>query len=294
MVRLRRLEQSLAQPVTILGKIEWLNPGGSDRDRVALAAIEAAEAAGILTPESTIIEPTSGNIGFSLALVCAARGYRLILTMPDIVPQQRVQLLRTLGAEVVLTPAMRGMQGAITRAKALLKSTPNSWMVDQFENPATVAAHEATGEEIWSQTEGSVDVLVSGVGTGGLITGAGRALKARNPAVRIVAVQPMASPVLTGGAAGSHRLFGIGAPFVPPLFDASVVDQIIDVSDKDAYATMRRLMREEGLFGGPSSGAAVAAALELAQQADYRDATIVVVLPDSIERYAGADIFSER
>lgn len=293
LVRLSRLERSLPHPVTLLAKLEWLNPGGSDKDRVALAMLDAAEAAGALTPDAVIIEPTSGNIGVALAMLCAVRGYRLILTMPDMVPKERVRLLRALGAEVILTPGMRGMRGAVTRSEALLKATPNSWSPRQFENPATVKAHETTGEEIWHQTNGSVDILVAGVGTGGVITGAGRALKAHRPGLRAVAVQPAASTVLTGGPAGAHRVYGLGAPFVPAVYDPAVVDEVINVSDDESYGTLRRVMSLEGLFAGPSSGAAVAGALQIARRKDNRDAAIVVVMPDSIERYSTTDALAD-
>lgn len=294
LVRLTRFERTLPQPVTLLAKLEWFNPGGSDKDRVAVGMLDAAEAAGLLTSETVIIEPTSGNIGVSLAMACAVRGYRLVLTMPDIVPKERVRLLRALGAEVVLTPGMRSMRGAITRAEALLKATPNSWSPRQFENPVTAQAHEATGEEIWRQSNGTVDMLVVGVGTGGIITGAGRALKAHKPDLRTVAVQPASSPVLTGGQAGPHRIYGLGAPFIPEVYDESVVDEIISISDDEAYSTLQRLMSVEGLFAGPSSGAALAGALQVARRKENRDATIVVVMPDSIERYSPTDALAEH
>ncbi|MCZ7572154.1 MAG: cysteine synthase family protein [Ardenticatenaceae bacterium] len=294
LVRLSRLEGSLPQPVTLLAKLEWLNPGGSDKDRVAVAMLDAAEAAGVLTPDTVIIEPTSGNIGLSLAMACAVRSYHLVLTMPDIVPKERVRLLRALGAEVILTPGMRGMRGAVTRADALRKATPNSWSPRQFENAATAAAHEITGEEIWQQTNGAVDILVAGVGTGGIISGAGRRLKAHKPGLRSIAVQPAASPVLTGGPAGSHRIYGLGAPFIPAVYDADIVEEVVNISDDEAYTTLHRVMTVEGLFAGPGSGAAVAGALQIAHRRENRDVTIVVIMPDSIERYSATDALSEH
>ncbi|HYN88392.1 MAG TPA: cysteine synthase family protein [Ardenticatenaceae bacterium] len=293
LVRLGHLERTLPQQVTLLAKLEWLNPTGSDKDRVAVAALDAAIADGLLAAGAVIVEPTSGNIGLSLSALCAARGYRLILTMPDVVPEGRIRLLRALGTEIVLTPGVLGMRGAVERAERLLHETPNSWSLRQFENPVTAAANELLGEEIWRQTQGSVDVLVAGVATGGIITGAARALKRRKPRVHSVAVQPAASPVLTGGTPAPHRLYGLGAPFVPQVYDSSVVDTVIDVADREGYEAMHRLMREEGLLGGPSSGAAVAGALEFARGA-ATGTTIVVVLPDSIERYCGTDVLADR
>jgi len=205
-----------------------------------------------------------------------------------------VRLLRALGAEVILTPGMRGMRGAVTRADALRKATPNSWSPRQFENPATAAAHEITGEEIWQQTNGAVDILVAGVGTGGIISGAGRRLKAHKPGLRSIAVQPAASPVLTGGPAGSHRIYGLGAPFIPAVYDADIVEEVVNISDDEAYTTLHRVMTVEGLFAGPGSGAAVAAALQIAHRRENRDVTIVVIMPDSIERYSATDALSEH
>lgn len=273
-------------PVTILGKLEAANPGGSAKDRVARAMVDAAEREGRLAPGGTIIEPTSGNTGVGLAMVAAARGYHLILTMPETMSVERRRLAAAYGAEVVLTPGPEGMAGAVARAEELAAATPNSIIAGQFDNPANPRAHyEATGPEIWADTEGSVDVLVAGVGTGGTISGSARFLKEKNPDLRAVAVEPAESQVLAGGAAGPHKIQGIGANFVPGNFDRSVVDEIVPVASDDAVTTMKWLAGELGVLVGISSGAAVAAALSLAERPDMAGKTIVAVLPDTGERY---------
>lgn len=285
------LSDLTSSPVTILGKLEAANPGGSAKDRVARAMVDAAEREGRLAPGGTIIEPTSGNTGVGLAMVAAARGYHLILTMPETMSVERRRLAAAYGAEVVLTPGPEGMAGAVARAEELAAATPNSIIAGQFDNPANPRAHyEATGPEIWADTEGSVDVLVAGVGTGGTISGSARFLKEKNPDLRAVAVEPAESQVLAGGAAGPHKIQGIGANFVPGNFDRSVVDEIVPVASDDAVTTMKRLAGELGVLVGISSGAAVAAALSLAERPDMAGKTIVAVLPDTGERYLSMDL----
>ena len=275
---------------TILGKYEATNPGGSIKDRVARAMIDAAEAEGRLVPGGTIIEPTSGNTGVGLAMLAAARGYSMVLVMPETMSVERRRLAAAYGAEIVLTPGAEGMSGAVARAAELAAATPGAIVAGQFENPANPQAHyDTTGPEIWEATGGSVDVLVAGVGTGGTITGAGRFLKERKPGVRIVAVEPAESPVLSGGAPGAHRIQGIGSGFVPAVFDAGVVDEIETVASDDAIAMKRRLAAEAGLLVGISSGAAVAAAAALAETGAWAGKTIVAVLPDTGERYLSMD-----
>ena len=274
----------------VLGKLEASNPGGSAKDRVARAMVDDAEHAGRLSPGGTIIEPTSGNTGVGLAMVAAARGYRLILTMPDTMSVERRALAAAYGATIELTPGAEGMAGAVARAEELAATTPNSIIAGQFDNPANPRAHyETTGREIWADTDGAVDVLVAGVGTGGTLCGSARFLKEKNPAVRAVAVEPAESQVLAGGPAGPHAIQGIGANFVPGNFDRSLVDEIIPVSSADALATWRRLERELGLLVGISSGAAVAAALALAARPESAGKTIVAVLPDTGERYLSVE-----
>ena len=285
------LSDLTSSPVTILGKLEAANPGGSAKDRVARAMVDAAEREGRLAPGGTIIEPTSGNTGVGLAMVAAARGYHLILTMPETMSVERRRLAAAYGAEVVLTPGPEGMAGAVARAEELAAATTNSIIAGQFDNPANPRAHyEATGPEIWADTEGSVDVLVAGVGTGGTISGSARFLKEKNPGLRSVAVEPAESQVLAGGAAGPHKIQGIGANFVPGNFDRSVVDEIVPVASDDAVTTMKRLAGELGVLVGISSGAAVAAALSLAERPDMAGKTIVAVLPDTGERYLSMDL----
>lgn len=283
-------EKGLARP--IIAKLEYFNPGGSAKDRIALAMIKQAEADGRLKPGATIIEPTSGNTGVGLALVAAVRGYRLILTMPETMSIERRQLVSAYGAKVVLTPAAEGMTGAIKEAERLRDSIDGALILQQFENKANPAAHFATtGPEIWDDTEGHVDVFVAGAGTGGTISGVGRYLKSKNPAVRIVAVEPTSSPVLSGGKAGPHAIQGIGAGFVPAVYDSSVVDEVMTVSNDDAMSTTRLLARSEGLLTGISSGAAAWAAAELARREELRDKTIVTLLPDTGERYLSTGVF---
>ena len=283
-------EKGLARP--IIAKLEYFNPGGSAKDRIALAMIKQAEADGRLKPGATIIEPTSGNTGVRLALVAAVRGYRLILTMPETMSIERRQLVSAYGAKVVLTPAAEGMTGAIKEAERLRDSIDGALILQQFENKANPAAHFATtGPEIWDDTEGHVDVFVAGAGTGGTISGVGRYLKSKNPAVRIVAVEPASSPVLSGGKAGPHAIQGIGAGFVPAVYDSSVVDEVMTVSNDDAMSTTRLLARSEGLLTGISSGAAAWAAAELARREELHDKTIVTLLPDTGERYLSTGVF---
>ncbi len=283
-------EKGIARP--IIAKLEYFNPGGSAKDRIALAMIRQAEEDGTLRPGATIIEPTSGNTGVGLALVAAVRGYRLILTMPETMSIERRQLVSAYGAQVVLTPAAEGMTGAIKEAERLRDSIDGAIILQQFSNKANPAAHFATtGPEIWNDTEGHVDVFVAGAGTGGTISGVGRYLKSKNPAIRIVAAEPASSPVLSGGKAGAHAIQGIGAGFVPEVYDSSVVDEVITVSNDDAMSTTRLLARSEGLLTGISSGAAAWAAAELARREELRDKTIVTLLPDTGERYLSTGVF---
>jgi cysteine synthase A len=280
------------QRARILAKVEYFNPGGSVKDRVALAMIEDAEKQGILVPGATIIEPTSGNTGVGLAWVGAARGYKTILTMPDTMSLERRNLLKALCARLVLTPGSEGMKGAIAKAQALKEEIPGSVILGQFTNPANPAAHErTTGVEIWDDTQGDVDIFVAGVGTGGTVSGVGRALKARKPEVRIVAVEPASSAVLSTGIAGKHKIQGIGAGFVPDTYDASVIDEILPVSDEDAVRG-GRLLSARGLLVGISSGAAFSAALSLARKEENAGKTIVALLPDTGERYLSTILFA--
>lgn len=283
-------EMGLEQP--IIAKLEYFNPGGSVKDRIALAMINQAEKDGILSPGATIIEPTSGNTGVGLAFVSAVKGYRLILTMPETMSIERRKLVSAYGAQVVLTPAAEGMKGAIKEAERLRDSTEGAVILQQFCNKANPEAHyNTTGPEIWNDTEGHVDVFVAGVGTGGTISGVGRYLKSKNPAIRIVAAEPAASPVLSGGKPGPHAIQGIGAGFVPQVFDRSVVDEVITVTDEDAKSTARLLAQREGLLTGISSGASAWAAASLARREDMRGKTIVVLLPDTGERYLSTGVF---
>lgn len=286
MVELERLGRDAGAVARVVAKVELFNPAGSVKDRVALAMVERAEADGALRPGATIIEPTSGNTGVGLALVSALKGYRLILTMPETMSVERRRLVAAYGAKVVLTPGAEGMKGAIARAQALREEIPGSVILQQFENPANPARHyRTTAEEIWRDTEGGIDLFVAGVGTGGTVSGTGRRLKELNPAVRIAAVEPASSPVLSGGAPGAHKIQGIGAGFVPGNYDPSVVDLVVPVADDEAIATARLLASREGLLVGISSGAAAYAALQLAKREEYRGKTIVVLLPDTGERY---------
>ena len=276
---------------TLLGKREAANPGGSVKDRIAKAMVDAAEAEGSLQPGGTIIEPTSGNTGVGLAMVAAERGYRMILVMPETMSVERRRLAAAYGAEVVLTPGAEGMKGAVARADELLAQTPGAIVAGQFVNPANPRAHyQTTGPEVWAATDGTVDVLVAGVGTGGTVSGTGRFLKEQKPDVRVVAVEPAESPVLSGGASGAHRIQGIGAGFVPATYDASVVDEVHPVTSDAAIATKQRLARELGLFVGISSGAAVAAAVDLVRTGAFDGKTLVAILPDTGERYLSMDV----
>ena len=278
----------------ILAKLEAFNPAGSVKDRIAPAMIDAAEASGRLTPDSVIIDPTSGNTGIGLAAVATSRGYRIILTMPETMSVERRNLLKAYGAELVLTDGTKGMQGAIAKAEELAAELPNSFIPGQFVNQANPEAHfRTTGPEIWDDTDGRVDIFVAGVGTGGTVTGVGRYLKSRNPGVKVVAVEPSASPVLTEGTAGPHKIQGIGAGFVPETLDTSIYDEVITVTNEDAFATGKELARTEGVLAGISSGAALWAATQLAKRLENAGKTIVVLLPDPGDRYLSTPLFAD-
>lgn len=277
----------------IIAKLEYFNPASSVKDRIANAMIEDAEASGVLKPDSELVEPTSGNTGIGLAFVAAAKGYKLTLTMPETMSIERRNLLKALGANIVLTPGPEGMKGAIAKAEELQKENPKVVILQQFANPANPAVHKrTTAEEIWRDTDGKVDIFIAGVGTGGTISGVGEVLKKHNPNVQIVAVEPTDSPVLSGGKPGPHKIQGIGAGFVPQTYDASVVDQVIQVSNDDAIRTSRELAREEGLLVGISSGAATYAAIQLAKKDENKGKNIVVILPDSGERYLSTVLYA--
>ncbi len=294
LLELTNLEKKYGLKARILAKLEYLNPAGSVKDRIALAMIEDAEKKRLLTPQSVIIEPTSGNTGIGLASVAAARGYRIIIVMPDSMSVERRQLMKAYGAELVLTPGAQGMKGAIAKADELAAEIPHSFIPGQFVNPANPEAHyTTTGPEIWEDTDGTVDAFVAGVGTGGTITGIGRYLREKNPAVRIVAVEPKTSAVLSTGVAGKHGIQGIGAGFVPAVLDTGVYDEIIPDADEDAFATGRLVGKNEGVLVGISSGAAVWAALQLAQRPEMAGKTIVVLLPDTGDRYLSGPMFAE-
>ena len=293
LLRLDRLGAQEGWKARVLAKLEYLNPGGSAKDRLALALIDDAEARGVLKPGGTIIEPTSGNTGIGLAMVAAARGYHVILTMPDSMSAERRAMLAAYGAQLVLTPGALGMQGSVDKASELAASIPGSFIPGQFENPAGPAAHyRTTGPEIWRDTEGQVDILVATVGTGGTLSGTGKYLKEQNPALRVAAVEPDASPLLSGGQAGPHGIQGIGANFIPKALDRSVYDQGIRVTDQDAFAMGREAVRREGILVGISSGAALWAAGQLASREENAGKTIVAILPDSGDRYFSSPMFA--
>ena len=295
LVRLNAIRAEYGLGADILAKVEYFNPAGSVKDRVALAMVLDAENKGLLKPGATIIEPTSGNTGVGLAFVASVRGYHLILTMPDTMSVERRNLLSARGAELVLTPGSAGMKGAIAKAEELRDNIPGSIILGQFDNPANPDAHyRTTGTEIWSDTDGAVDIFVAGVGTGGTISGVGRALKQRKPSVKIVAVEPATSAVLSGNPAGPHKIQGIGAGFVPANFDRSVIDEILPVSNEDAFAVSRELSALEGLLVGISSGAAAAAAIVLGQRPENEGKTIVALLPDTGERYLSTELFAKE
>lgn len=294
LLELTNIEKKFALKAKILAKLEYLNPAGSVKDRIAKAMIDAAEASGELKPDSVIIEPTSGNTGIGLASVAAARGYRIIIVMPETMSVERRQLMKAYGAELVLTEGAKGMKGAIARADELAREIPNAFVTGQFVNPANPKAHfETTGPEIWEDTDGRVDYFVAGVGTGGTITGTGRFLKSKNPDVRVVAVEPASSAVLSTGVAGAHKIQGIGAGFVPEVLDTKIYDEIIPVSNDDAFATGKKVGKNEGVLVGISSGAALWAAIELAKRPENEGKTIVVLLPDTGDRYLSTPLFAD-
>lgn len=294
LLRLERYESANHLSAALLAKLECFNPLSSAKDRAAKYMIEDAEAKGLLKPGTVIVEPTSGNTGVGLSYIAAIKGYQVILTMPETMSLERRNLLSALGARLELTPGAQGMKGAIAKAEELLRTLPSAWMPGQFDNPANATAHyETTGPEIWRDTDGKVDVLVAGVGSGGTVTGAGRYLKEQNPAIEVIAVEPAESPVLSGGQAGPHKIQGIGAGFVPAVLDRSVVDRVIPVPGEDAFAASRALAQTEGLLVGISSGAALSAAASLAREEAYQGKNIVVVLPDTGERYLSTGLFQK-
>ena len=294
LLELTHIEKEEALQARLLAKLEYLNPAGSAKDRAAKAMLDDGEARGLLKPGAVIIEPTSGNTGIGLASVAAARGYRVMIVMPDSMSVERRQLMAAYGAELVLTPGAQGMSGAIAKAEELAKEIPGSFIPGQFSNPANPAAHRAsTGPEIWDDTDGQVDIFVAGVGTGGTITGVGGYLKEQNPGVKVVAVEPAASPLLSAGKAGPHGLQGIGANFVPEVLNTAIYDEVIPVTEDDAYAAGRTLGRTEGVLAGVSSGAALWAAIQLAKRPENQGRTIVVLLPDTGDRYLSTPMFAE-
>ncbi len=294
LLALNRYSKEAGLPTSIVAKLEYFNPLGSVKDRIALALIEAGEAAGKINKDTLIIEPTSGNTGVGLAFVAASKGYKLVLTMPETMSIERRNLLKALSAELVLTPGAEGMKGAIAKAEELAQENPNSFIPQQFKNPANPEIHrKTTAEEIWKDTDGKVDIFIAGVGTGGTITGVGEALKKYKPAVKIIAVEPAASPVLSGGQPGPHKIQGIGAGFVPDVFNRAIVDEILPVGNEEAFATSRALSKAEGLLVGISSGAAAWAATQVAKRPENAGKVIVVLLPDTGERYLSTALFTD-
>ena len=294
LLELTHIEKNNGLEAKVLAKLEYLNPAGSVKDRIAKSMLDDAEAKGLLKPDSVIIEPTSGNTGIGLASVAAARGYRIIIVMPETMSVERRQLMKAYGAELVLTEGAKGMKGAIAKADELAKELPNSFIPGQFVNPANPAAHKATtGPEIWEDTDGKVDIFVAGVGTGGTVTGVGEYLKSQNPNVKVVAVEPASSPVLSKGTAGAHKIQGIGAGFVPDVLDTKVYDEIIPVANEDAFAAGKEAGRSEGVLVGISAGAALWAAIELAKRPENKGKTIVALLPDTGDRYLSTPLFAD-
>ncbi len=294
LLRLSNIEKKLGLKAKLIAKLEYFNPAGSVKDRAAKFMLDDAEQAGLLKPDSVIIEPTSGNTGIGLALACAVRGYKLVIVMPDTMSQERRQIMKAYGAKLVLTDGTKGMTGAIQKAEELAKETPNSFIPGQFVNPANAKAHfDTTGPEIFNDTDGNIDFFVAGVGTGGTITGTGQYLKSKKSDIQIVAVEPIKSPVLSGGVPGSHGLQGIGAGFVPEVLDTNVIDKIIKVDEQNAFECGRLMGSSEGILVGISSGAALSAAIELAKISENKDKTIVVLLPDTGDRYLSTDMFKE-
>jgi cysteine synthase A len=292
LVRLNRINEGL--DAKIFAKLEFFNPLGSVKDRIAASMIEAAEVEGLIDPQTLIVEPTSGNTGIALAFICAAKNYRLCLTMPDTMSEERRSLLKHLGAELILTPGAEGMNGAIAKAREVLESENKAYMPDQFANPANPRVHrETTAEEIWRDTEGQVDILVSGVGTGGTITGVAQVIKPRKPSFKAIAVEPADSPVLSGGSKGPHKIQGIGAGFIPEVLDQSIIDDVVTVSNDDAFETARQAAKLDGILCGISSGAAIKAAQEIAGRAESAGKTIVVIIPSTGERYISTDLFKD-